>query len=177
MSQAWRAWVSEGAIESIDAAAGAAHPNETGGVLVGVLAEGRPWVVVAAELTPACRRPAFYESPRGGRQRAVRALRRRDRRLGYLGEWHSHPMDVGPSGQDATTMDLLARTGDCARPLLIVARRAQGEYDLDARQWTGRSLRPVRLILAGDLPEAPQDGRAGRRRAPRPLASGRERRR
>jgi hypothetical protein len=45
----------------------------------------------------------------------------------------------------------------CLRPLLVVLRRqVDGGYVVDTRQWTGRSLRRLRVIRAGALerPEA-----------------------
>ncbi len=175
MSRLWRIWVSEEAIEAISRAAAAAHPNETGGVLVGVLTEGRPWVTAAVELPPASPRARFYEPPTGSRQAAVRRLRRRDGRVGYLGEWHSHPMDVPPSRTDAETMQLLGRTGDCPRPLLVIARRMGEDYDFDSNQWTGRRLRPVRVIAAGPLPSPTEGDEISRGWVRRPAFTARRR--
>lgn len=166
MSKPWRAWLSEEASHAITVAAEAAHPNETGGVLIGVLAAGRPWITHAIELSPRISCSRFYQPPPGARQAAVRRLRRRDARLGYLGEWHSHPMDAPPSTTDAETMRRLGETGDCPRPLLLIARRTGQGYRLDARQWMGRSLRVLRLVAAGpleDVASAEERPRRGRR--------------
>jgi len=152
MSATWRSWLSEEAAMAIREAAERAHPNETGGVLVGVHSCGRPWITQAIELPTSQPRPRFYEPPRGSRQAAVRRAAQHDRRLGYLGEWHSHPIDVSPSPTDIATIKLLAETGDCPRPVLLIARRTANGYKLDARQWLGRSLRQLRVICAGPLP-------------------------
>ncbi|WP_217913845.1 Mov34/MPN/PAD-1 family protein [Miltoncostaea marina] len=160
MSASWRSWLSEDAAAAIRLAAERAHPNETGGVLVGVHSAGRPWITQAIELTTSHPRPRFYEPPKGSRQAAVRRAARHDRRLGYLGEWHSHPIDVPPSLTDIDTVKLLAATGDCPRPVLLIARRTANGYALDARQWSGRSLRQLRVVCAGPLPtgERPAGG-------------------
>jgi hypothetical protein len=59
----WRVWVSERARADLLEAAAATHPDETGGVLIGVLGHlregrGRPWVTHAINVA----------SPRSGRK-------------------------------------------------------------------------------------------------------------
>ena len=88
----WRVWLAEEAASTITRVAAAAHPHETGGVLVGVHTRGsRPWVTHAVELRSPKATSTFYEVPAGARLKAIARLRRRDARLGYLGEWHVHP--------------------------------------------------------------------------------------
>jgi proteasome lid subunit RPN8/RPN11 len=149
----WRAWLSEAGEREILSAACRNHPKEIGGVLIGVHAEGRPWVTLAVTVPPARAHATYYEIPAGARHQAVAAARRRDKRLGYLGDWHSHPIDVGPSDTDRKTMRDLAsdsRSG-CSRPVLLIARRRGEHYWLDAHQQTRRTLRPLKLIAAGPL--------------------------
>jgi hypothetical protein len=153
---AWRAWLSEEPRAAIMKAAEEAHPRETGGVLVGVVAERRgatrPWVTHAVEVRSRKSGWAHYELPAGARERAVKGLRKFDPRVGYLGDWHSHPMDVGPSCTDAISIASISGTGDCPRPLLFVIRHMSEGYDIDARQWTGASLRHLNVMEAGPLP-------------------------
>jgi proteasome lid subunit RPN8/RPN11 len=158
-----RLWLSERAQTTIEEAARRAHPDETGGVLVGVhSANGRPWVVEAVEVPSAHAGSSYYELPADARPEVVDAARVRDRRLGYTGDWHSHPADVGPSDTDVATMKAVAEDADgqCDHPVLLIARRAEERYQLDGRQLARRRLRRLRLIVAGDLPL----GRDGRRR-------------
>lgn len=163
----WRCWLSESAAEEIRAAASNAHPNETGGVLVGVLTGTRPWVTDAIHVPSKKATPTWYEIPAGARRKAVRAARRADHRVGYLGDWHAHPADVGPSGTDLATMRKLAADprADCVRPLLVIARRDGVDYKIDARQFVNMRLRPLRVISAGalELPEARQRKRRSKR--------------
>jgi hypothetical protein len=150
----WRVWITEEAAATITRAAAAAHPDETGGVLVGVYTHGsRPWVTHAAELRSAKATGTFYEVPAGARRKAVARFRRRDARLGYLGEWHVHPADFAPSPVDTETITRLAadRDAGCERPLLLVARRRSAGYVLDARQLSHRTLRELRMIATGPL--------------------------
>lgn len=167
---AWRVWVGEQARAEIVKAAAEAHPDETGGVLVGVLGHlhsgrGRPWVTHAVQVAPLRSGRTHYELPAQARERVVTRLRRHDARLGYLGDWHSHPVNVDPSGTDASSIESISITGDCERPLLFVVRRMNGTYEIDARQWTGASLRRLQVVDAGPLPPASV---AAAHRRPRP---------
>jgi proteasome lid subunit RPN8/RPN11 len=165
---AWRIWISESASEAITSSAAEHHPQEIGGVLIGVAAGGRPWVTLAVTVPSRRRTPVYYELPAGARGAAVDRARRRDGRLGYLGDWHSHPVDVGPSDKDRSTMAALAEgDADCPRPVLVIARRSGEGYLLDAHQQVGIRLRPLRLIAAGPLPP-PQSDRKGAGRPTRP---------
>ena len=147
----WRVWLTETVRDALIAAAHRGHPRETGGVLIGVLAWGRPWVTHAKEISSGSRTDTYFELPSGARNRAVFQLRRNDSRLGYLGDWHSHPADVGPSDKDNATMARLALQGDRRHPLLFIVRRTRDQYEIDPRQWTGASLRRLHIIKAGPL--------------------------
>jgi proteasome lid subunit RPN8/RPN11 len=171
---AWRVWLSEKAQATINEAAAAAHPCETGGILVGVIGHagggsGRPWVTHAVEVRSRESGPTRYALPGGAREPIVRELRKTDLRLGYLGDWHSHPVNVDPSGTDVAAIASIAITGDCPRPVLFVVRRMNGCYEIDARQWTGASLRRLQVRDAGPLEAAlPTDRRAATPKLGRP---------
>jgi integrative and conjugative element protein (TIGR02256 family) len=166
----WRAWLSEEAASTIRAAAQAAHPDETGGVLVGVLNKGRPWITHAVEVPSGASTGTWFEIDGSKRQRVVREARKIDSAIGYLGEWHSHPADVGPSATDLTTMRRLAADPDsgCPRPVLLIARHQGSNYSLDARQVSQRGSRRLRLVAAGPLPIDPHAHGRERRRTRRP---------
>jgi hypothetical protein len=174
----WRVWIAEEAAATIVLAAAAAHPDETGGVLVGVHTHGsRPWVTHAVELRSPKATGTFYEVPPGARRKAIARLRRRDPRLGYLGEWHVHPADAAPSPVDTETIARLAADPDagCHRPLLLVARRTSTGYVLDARQLSHRLLRDLQIIATGPLEAAdaaPSAKPKSRQRAERRLYLG-----
>jgi hypothetical protein len=150
--------MSENARIELVAAAAAAHPKETGGILVGVHTAGsRAWIVRAVEIPSTDSGAAYYVVPPRRRRAVVERLRQQhDTRLGYLGEWHSHPLDISASPIDLESIRTIA--GDaaaaCARPVLIVARRIANEYALDALQVDRSSLRSLDLIAAGPLAQA-----------------------
>lgn len=170
----WRAWLSEGARHELEQAAAAVHPSETGGILVGVHTAGsRPWMVRAIEIPSRNSGNSHYVVPPHRRRQVVQRLRREhDARLGYLGEWHSHPLDVAASATDLDSIRAIA--GDpvagCTRPVLLVARRFGGGYTLDARQVDRRALRPLDLIAAGPLPP-PVEARTKKRTRRRLLST------
>jgi proteasome lid subunit RPN8/RPN11 len=135
------------------AAATKAHPNETGGILVGVHLDGQPWVTHAIEVpTPDAGRH-HYKIPAGVTQPAVLAARRTDHRLGYLGDWHAHPANVGPSPTDLATLALFSIKHPLTpNPTLVVVRRSGDTYVLDARRILAITPRQCDLRTVGDLP-------------------------
>ena len=62
-----------------------AAPYETGGILLGVLGDDRPWVMSAQVPSAAPQRYA-YELPTGATQPIVLLARGTDARVGYLGD-------------------------------------------------------------------------------------------
>ena len=167
----WRVWLTEEAEVVMACAAQAAHPRETGGVLIGVLTGTRPWITHAVHVPSKASSGTSYELPVGARRRSVDRARRLDFRVGYLGDWHSHPSDIGPSTCDFSTMAAIAadQASGCARPLLLVLRRVEEDYWVDAQQWAGRSLRPLQVLRAGPL-ETGAPSRRGRAKSLRRFA-------
>ncbi len=144
--------LAEAARQFIRARAQAAHPNETGGILLGVRSGRRPWVTRAVELPDPSAGPSHYTVPAGRTRAAVRAARLDDARLGYLGEWHVHPADQGASPVDRRSAVSILRRLRLTSTTLIVARRAGSSYVLDTHEVRATSLRTVTLVLTGDLP-------------------------
>ena len=146
--------VSESAAATMFAAAQRSHPNETGGILLGVDADGQPWVTAAIELDTDDRGRHHYKIPAGATQPAVRHARETDPRLGYLGDWHVHPHDIGPSPKDLATLGLFSlRHPRTTNPTLVVVRRtSDGQYALDPRRITAVTPRVCNLHLVGGLP-------------------------
>lgn len=145
--------LAESAQHHLIQAAKRSHPNETGGILLGLNANGTPWITHIVEIPSDDRGRSHYRLPGGQTQAAVHAAREKDPRLGYLGEWHSHPADVAPSPTDRATMRRLTylrqpRFG----PVLIVARRTNNGYNLDTRQIVFSRLCTRSLTTTGDLP-------------------------
>ena len=145
--------MSESAARSIRDAAASSHPRETGGVLLGVRAGGQPWVTMAVEIESDDRGTTHYRLPGGATHRAVATARQADPRLGYVGDWHSHPMDSPASNTDRATMVHVAKMLQAIKgPLLVVARRVGADqYEIEASQVTVRGSFLRTLTLTGDL--------------------------
>jgi integrative and conjugative element protein (TIGR02256 family) len=135
-----------------------AHPNETGGILLGVRNATRPWITHAIEIPSTDRGRSHYRLPAGTTTAAVARARETDPRLGYLGEWHSHPSDVGPSSTDRATMRRLALRHPRTGLILIVVRRRDGSPWLDLREMTFPLLHRREATPTGDLPQEPATG-------------------
>ena len=158
--------MSESAGRSIREMASLSHPHETGGILLGMRAGNRPWVTMAVEIESNDRGATHYRLPGGATSRAVSAARLMDRRLGYLGDWHSHPMDIPASNTDRATMVHVAQLIRSFKgPLLVVARRVGLDlYEIDAAQATARGIRLCTLTPTGDPPsesDSPTDSGRG----------------
>lgn len=154
--------LSEQAHLDMTSAARQSHPIETGGILVGVQVNGQPWVTVAVEIASPERGRRHYRIPRRATQPAVFAAREADSRLGYLGDWHSHPNDVGPSPTDLATLTLHSvKHPREPNPTMIVVRRTSSGYELDARRILAVGPRTCEINLTGDLPPKAQPQRGG----------------
>lgn len=85
-----------------------AAPSETGGILLGVHARSGVWVTHAVHLQGTSSHGRF-QVPEGVTTSSVEHARATiDPRLGYAGEWHSHPAGDGPSATDRSTMRALS---------------------------------------------------------------------
>jgi proteasome lid subunit RPN8/RPN11 len=144
------------------AAAARSHPNETGGILVGVEHAGHPWVTGVIEIVTGDRGRHHYKIPGGATQPAVLAARRTDPRVGYLGDWHSHPADVGPSSKDLATLVLISVKSPLKpNPTLVVVRNTSGGRVLDVRRFVGVTPRVCEVRYLGDLPMPAANGEDG----------------
>lgn len=144
--------LSEAAAATMKNAAAASHPIETGGVLVGVYVDGLPWVTQAIQIPSTERGHSNYLIPGGATRPAVLAARQDDARLGYLGDWHTHPADVGPSPKDLASLALVSyRRPRRPNPTMVVVRRHEDGYTLDARRMVGLQARICAVRLTGGI--------------------------
>lgn len=145
--------IAEAAQAAMRRAAREALPNETGGVLIGVHIDGHPVVTDALEIPTRRPAPDCFVIAFGEARRAVEAAAAADRRVGYVGEWHSHPTDQGPSPTDRWTMLRLASDDDTGNPILVVVRPiAEEAFHLDVYRIGTSGLVPASLQTVGGLP-------------------------
>lgn len=149
-----RVFVAERVLESLRRSAEEARPLETGGVLVGVLRDGAPWVTSAVEVIDEDRTSASFVIPYGVTPIAVEAAQAHDGRVGLVGMWHSHPANVPASPTDKATLRREARR--TTRPkkvpaILFVIRDTDEGWCIDALRDEGRKQAPIEIILTGPL--------------------------
>ena len=153
--------VAEDVLEMLARWSDAALPNETGGILLGVLSDGRRWITTAREVQSTVSSRSRYEIPVGVTNALALDARRSDGRLGYLGDWHSHPTDAAPSSTDLGTYLRLLRLAfrrHQTAPVLVVLRRGQDGWRLHASSGTlALSTRQLSVTITGALPSAQEE--------------------
>lgn len=107
----------------IAAAAAAARPRETGGLLLGWWDGGRIAVRYAIEVTDSHATAGSWSRDELRAQAALdAALAEFDHPwLGYVGDWHSHPAPCGASAQDLVSIRRASRQYD--QPLVLLIHR------------------------------------------------------
>jgi len=144
--------LSETARTTLRDAARAALPNEIGGVLLGCIIDGRPTIDRIVEIPNPDATPTAFRIPADATTAAVAQARDDDARLGYLGDWHSHPSGSPPSPRDLASMLATAPDSGVARPTLIIVHPTEEGDDIHAYTATPVGLRAAHICTAGDLP-------------------------
>lgn len=145
--------ISERAQRELRRLAERALPSETGGVLVGCMIDERPAVMDVVEIHDETATDRHYRVPEGATANAVAAARQHDARLGYLGEWHTHPDGSGPSTLDVAAMLGAAEDSGTSEPvLLLVAPTGDTPSTLSAYVTTPAGLKDAGICTTGDLP-------------------------
>lgn len=127
-------------------------PKETGGVLLGYRYEETrvSHLVELVGAGPDARRESHRFTPDGAWQtkRIAERYEQSGRTLEYLGDWHSHPKDAGPSALDRATARRIAkaRAARCPNPVFLIATFAEDDWDLRAYRYTARRLRRIEVI-------------------------------
>lgn len=147
--------ITEQVVTDLQAMARAALPCETGGILVGVKARRTAWIVGAIELAED-RSPGHYTVPKGATRPAVQRARETiDARVGYVGEWHSHTGDFGPSATDRAAMRAISWfvPRPCpGGPCFLLVRSTSTDLVVHGYRARFPQLLPVRLLQTGPLP-------------------------
>ena len=121
--------------QEMRAAADAAAPKETGGLLLGWWDEHGDVVVrhaIEVEDRWATRTSWTRRESRARRALAV-ALQELDHPLlGYVGDWHVHPLQCGASGRDHASIVKTSRQYDQA--IIMIVRLPDSSMDLIAAQ-------------------------------------------
>lgn len=128
-------WIANAALIRARRDGRASLPRETGGVLLGHFHAGEPVVTTAPVVRDGKATRIRYRRDAAAAAAILRAQLEADRTglLGYLGEWHTHPLPIGPSTADRGAISALASDGGHDVVLLVLA--------LGARGWTPHGLR------------------------------------
>jgi integrative and conjugative element protein (TIGR02256 family) len=113
----------DGLEQELHDVAASAYPHETGGLLLGWW-EGHVPVVAAWVEVPdsAARRDRWSRNERAAAAALSAARRSYPPHIGYVGDWHSHPADVGPSQADLRAIRRVSRQYEDAVALAVVRR-------------------------------------------------------
>jgi integrative and conjugative element protein (TIGR02256 family) len=123
-------------------------PAETGGVLVGVESDEGTRITHVTGPGPRARRTRSRFRRDGAYTQAEvnRTYEESGGRADYVGEWHSHPDPIGPSGIDSGSMEWVSKNARYRRsnPVMILARRTRfRRWKLEGYRWQGIGLMPV----------------------------------
>jgi len=137
----------------IVAAAAAAHPRETGGLLLGWWDVGRIVVRRAVEVPDpgATANSWSRDEPRAQSALDTVLAEHQHPWLGYIGDWHSHPAAYGARSQD--TASICRASTQYAQPLVLLVHRTGGAFDhvVAHRGWTRCATAPT---LTTEVPAA-----------------------
>lgn len=162
-----RAWITEAARRTLIEAAQQSAPNESGGILIGVLRDGDAWIVMAVEVEDPSRGRSRFVIPEGVTPAVVEITRQIDIRFGYVGDWHSHPADLpaSPTDKDTLAKSARRRRADTQPLVLIVVRASRDGWSVEALCDAGAGPEAIELRLTGALPplEPGDDGVAAGR--------------
>ena len=115
--------------ELLRAHAWAAHPIETGGLLLGWWDLGVPVIAYALEVKdPRATRRRWTRDEARARVALAQARRHGHKHVGYVGDWHSHPVNLGPSGSDLRELRRVSRQYD--QPTTLAVVRHGGVVDM-----------------------------------------------
>lgn len=132
-----------------------ALPRETGGILLGFRTPEN--IVVTRALTvpdPSSSGHGYLRHHR--RAQARMALDRGDAPIvvGYVGEWHTHPADVGPSRTDLRALGATARLAEGPVGLVVLADPAHGPAHVHGVVAVCHAIWPVAAINPVDATAA-----------------------
>jgi proteasome lid subunit RPN8/RPN11 len=107
----------------IQEAARQAAPKETGGILIGWRERKTVVIIHALTVVDAEARHTEYQRSHAAAEAALSAHlgEMADERLGYVGEWHSHPLPKEPSGKDWVSLRGVATKAGGTVALLVGA--------------------------------------------------------
>lgn len=148
--------ITDDAYKDLRSFAERARPNETGGLVLGVIGAGRPWITRIVHIQQRRAKTDRYRIARGITPHLVAKHQLSDPRLGYLGDWHTHPAGVPASPEDRSTLVRVAGDIEAGikNPLLVLVRRVDDAWAVDILETRGRRHIRCSIQLTGPLSAA-----------------------
>lgn len=124
-------WLSQPALAQMVDEASAKAPFETGGILIGYRGEGSREPVITHVIGPGPlaihERTAFLPDQHFHVERVKEIYHQSDRRLSYLGDWHTHPDGTAHlSARDKATLLKIAQSEKARAPQPVMLVLAPG---------------------------------------------------
>lgn len=121
--------LSDAVISNLRLIAATAHPNETGGLLLGWWEGHVPTISAAIEVhDPGADRSQWSRLEHTATVAFTSAIKEANNpNLGYIGDWHSHPANIGASVRD--THNLMRISRQYSEALVLVVVRKSGQID------------------------------------------------
>lgn len=123
-------------------------PLETGGILLGSRDANHIHVERLIEVGDANAQHATYERNHAAAQAALKVAKAElppDSLLGYVGEWHTHPVQQAPSRQDHKELKAIGRMTAQPVAMIVLATSGVGRCQPYALTASGRTVRASHL--------------------------------
>lgn len=147
-------WISENEIKKVINFSKDSYLFETGGILVGVMKDNIPWITHIEQIISSKKQYNRYNILKGARPKIISRLRKLDRRIGYIGEWHSHPKNIGLSYIDKQTISRISKdlSANCKSPIIMIIKNSSSGNTIEIKQLLKNRFYKLSYILAGYLP-------------------------
>lgn len=149
--------VSESAAADLVDCSERSAPAETGGILIGTTIGGRTTVASIVEINDQQATNDSYRIADGVVAGFVADASSSDDRLGYVGEWHSHPGGAPISTTDRASMMSIASQPDSPGPVLLLARHDPSGWEIEGYRATDVAVYRVALEERGEIQKPVQE--------------------
>ena len=129
-------------------------PHETGGIALGSFEGSRVRIHQATHPGPNAKHglASFVRDGDFSQQELERVFSETKGSVDYIGEWHSHTLNVGPSPRDRRSMEFIAKSSQysATNPVLLLALPRglvrDRTYEIQAFAWVASKLVQVPVI-------------------------------
>lgn len=123
------------------------YPNETGGILAGHMEDGIVKITFVTGPGPKAvhARTSFLRDGEYCQKELNKIFKQTNGTTDYLGEWHSHPFDIGPSRRDKDSLrEIVVDTRySISNPLMGLCIKKGTEWDFECYLMTRSTFRKL----------------------------------